>query len=132
MHLFLFILSDHILSGVSWATNDVAAAIWMNRVQNEASVLTYDTTADEAQTVVELSQQNGWLELFTPPKFSKDGSRFLMIVSQDQGNSSGSYRHLTMYNREDGTSQALTNGKFVVTEIVGWNEEANLVYGFTN
>lgn len=66
--------------------------------------------------------------MFTPPKFSKDGSRFLLILSQDQGNSAGSYRHLTITNREeDGTTRALTRGKFVVTEILAWNEDSSLV-----
>lgn len=75
-----------------------------------------------------LSESGGWLELFTPPKFSKDGSRFLLILSQDQGNSAGSYRHITITNREqDGATRALTKGKFVVTEILAWNENTNLV-----
>lgn len=75
-----------------------------------------------------LSEPNGWLELFTPPKFSKDGSKFLLILPQNQGNSAGSYRHLTITNREeDGTTRALTSGKFVVTEILAWKEDSNLV-----
>jgi hypothetical protein len=30
-----------ILSAVSWATNDIVSAIWMNRVQNKAFIVTY-------------------------------------------------------------------------------------------
>lgn len=68
------------------------------------------------------------MELFTAPIFSADGSKFLLILSQDQGNSLGSYRHLCLVNREaSGTITALTKGTFVVTEILAWDENNDLM-----
>lgn len=70
----------------------------------------------------------GWLELFSPPIFSSDGSKFVLILSQDQGGADGSYRHIVLFNREENAQgQALTKGTFVVTEILSWNEEDNLM-----
>lgn len=127
--------NDPILSAVEWATNDIVSAIWMNRVQNQASITAYDTTATSTTPVVIKSLQStaGWLELFTPPKFSSDGSKLILILSQDQGGDSGSYRHIVLFNREeDAQEQPLTEGTFVVTEILAWNQEDNLIYYLAN
>ncbi|KAI7815507.1 DPP4, partial [Rhyzopertha dominica] len=121
--------SEPILSAVSWATNTSVAAIWLNRVQNQSSIISYNVTADTQITVASLSSTNGWLELFTAPLFSSDGSKFAIILSQDQGNGAGSYRHLTLVDTEEnGAVTALTNGKFVVTEIVSWDNTQNVIY----
>ena len=60
--------------------------------------------------------------------FSGDGSKMLLILSQDQGNDAGGYRHIVqLVNQKDATPQAITKGKFVVTEILGWDETRNLM-----
>lgn len=75
-----------------------------------------------------ITETSGWVDLFKPPIFSKDGSKMLVILSQNQGNNLGSYRHLTMLERKvDAEAQPLTSGRFVVTEILGWNENNDLV-----
>uniref|UniRef100_A0A1Y1KXZ8 Venom dipeptidyl peptidase 4 n=1 Tax=Photinus pyralis TaxID=7054 RepID=A0A1Y1KXZ8_PHOPY len=122
---------EPILAAVSWATKDTVSAIWMNRVQNEASIVMYNLGDPPTMlTVNTLKQNNGWLELFTPPKFSKDGSKFLIIHSQDQGHGAGSYRHITIYptNNANNPGKPLTSGLFVVTEILEWDEANDLVY----
>ncbi|XP_018579789.1 venom dipeptidyl peptidase 4 isoform X2 [Anoplophora glabripennis] len=127
--------NDPILSTVEWATNDIVSTIWMNRVQNQASITTYDTSASSVTPTVikSLESTEGWLELFTPPKFSSDGSKLILILSQDQGGDSGSYRHIVLFNREENAEeQPLTAGTFVVTEILSWNQEDNLIYYLAN
>lgn len=75
-----------------------------------------------------MSSPNGWLELFTPPFFSKNGSQLALILSQEQGSEAGAFRHIVLYNTdENANGQAITSGKFVVTEIVGWNHEDDLM-----
>ncbi|KAJ8921034.1 hypothetical protein NQ315_015830 [Exocentrus adspersus] len=126
---------EPILSTVEWATNNIVLAIWMNRVQNRASITTYDVTTNPVTTTVVKSLEStvGWLELFTAPVFSGDGSKFVLILSQDQGGDTGSYRHLVLFNREeDAQDQALTQGAFVVTEILAWNHQDNLIYYLAN
>ncbi|KAK9703462.1 Trypsin [Popillia japonica] len=121
-------LNDPIISTVSWATNEILVVTWLNRVQNEAFLVSYDTTsfasASTYQLISHIKQENGWLEMFTPPVFSKDGSQLLLILSHDQGGDAGSYRHITRYNvAANSAGVALTSGKFVVTEILGWNDD---------
>nr|XP_023020386.1 venom dipeptidyl peptidase 4 [Leptinotarsa decemlineata] len=125
---------EEILSAVEWATNDILTAIWMNRVQNRASIVAYDTSQDSVSSTIikNLVASDGWLELFTPPIFSKDGSKLVMILSQDQGGNSG-YRHVVMLNVvENAQDQPLTKGKFVVTSILAWDHEENLIYYLAN
>lgn len=76
-----------------------------------------------------MKQRGGWLELFTAPIFSEDGSELILILSQDQGDDAGSYRHIALLKREqDSEIKPLTKGKFVVTEILGWDKKNKLVY----
>lgn len=64
--------------------------------------------------------------MFTAPVFSKNGSEFVLILSQDQGGDVGAFRHIVLYSREENSlGQALTKGKFVVNEILGWNHQEN-------
>ncbi|KAG5896521.1 hypothetical protein JTB14_020494 [Gonioctena quinquepunctata] len=128
------IKGEEILSSVEWANDNSVTAIWMNRVQNQASVVAYDTSGDTVSPTIvkKLVSQEGWLELFTPPIFSKDGSKFVLILSQDQGGNSG-YRHIVMFNTiENAQEMPLTKGKFVVTSILAWEHENNLIYYLAN
>ncbi|KRT81810.1 hypothetical protein AMK59_5064, partial [Oryctes borbonicus] len=107
----------------------------MNRVQNEAYLTAYDATsaatASNYQIIKHLKQEGGWLDLFTPPTFSNDGSQLLLILSQSQGTEAGSYRHIVRFNRvQDSPVIPLTSGKFVVTEILGWKD--NMIYYLAN
>lgn len=66
--------------------------------------------------------------MFTAPLFSKDGTKMLLIMSHDQGSNVGSFRHITMIDHKpNGQVSALTHGKFVVTEILTWDEEKQLM-----
>lgn len=75
-----------------------------------------------------MNETRGWLELLTPPIFSKDGEKLLLIMSHSQGSSAESYRHVTVFAKQaNAIAQPLTSGKFVVTEILGWDERKELV-----
>lgn len=123
---------EAILASVAWATSDIVTAVWMNRVQNEAEIITYntkDSAESRTESIRKIKEPKGWLELFTPPKYSKDGSKMIIILSQDQGNNTGGYRHIALLSRQrDSVVQPLTSGTFVVTEILAWDEEKDLVY----
>lgn len=75
-----------------------------------------------------LAEPAGWLELFTPMKFNQNGSQYIIILSHDQGGDAGAFRHVMMFNTtENAKGVPLTTGKFVVTEILGWDETDDLV-----
>lgn len=75
-----------------------------------------------------MNETRGWLELLTPPMFSRDGEKMLLIMSHAQGNSLDSYRHITLFAKQaNAIPQPLTSGKYVVTEILGWDERKEVV-----
>ncbi|KAF4523193.1 hypothetical protein B566_EDAN002451 [Ephemera danica] len=106
------------------------SAVWMNRVQN-MFVITANSAENGSPTqVMETSQTGGWVEMFSPPKYSNDGQRFITILPQPQG-ADGDYRHLTLITRQAGNTPiitALTSGKFVVTSIAAWDLANNVIY----
>ncbi|XP_017784773.1 PREDICTED: venom dipeptidyl peptidase 4 [Nicrophorus vespilloides] len=127
--------SEPILAAVSWASQDVVCAIWMNRIQNEADIVIYytNTKPPKSETVKQIKEPRGWLELFTAPKFSKDGGRMILILSQTQSDAAGSFRHITMLPRNvDAQPEAITKGNFVVTEILSWDEDNEIIYYLAN
>jgi len=123
-----------ILSAVQWATTETVAAIWLNRVQNESSFIAYSVNLPyESYILKSLAEPAGWLELFTPMKFNSNGTQYIIIISNDQGGDAGGFRHVMLFNTsKDAKGEPLTKGKFVVTEILDWNEEDDLVYYTAN
>ncbi|XP_066155922.1 venom dipeptidyl peptidase 4-like isoform X1 [Euwallacea fornicatus] len=121
---------DHILTAVTWATNSSVVAVWMNRVQNVAELVVYQNLSGSisAPTVIKtISESPGWVELFVPPKVSQTGAQLSLLLSKDEGDSS--YRHLAVLNVQAGaTEEFLTGGTHVVTEILGWNHQNNLIF----
>lgn len=69
-------------------------------------------------------QNDGWLDVFQPPKYSKDGNSFLQILPMKVGELH--YPHIKFHNEND--AKFITSGKFVVTSILIWNEEDSKVY----
>lgn len=49
---------EHILTAVAWANNDTISAIWMNRVQNEAAIVTYNSASDSPLIVIDSNLVN--------------------------------------------------------------------------
>ncbi|XP_046586430.1 venom dipeptidyl peptidase 4 isoform X1 [Neodiprion lecontei] len=121
---------ERILAAVAFPTNNLISATWMNRVQNIAYVQLCEPSSNTCTTGLSHAETAGWVEQFEPPIFSSDGTAFLLILPQDQGDS-GAWRHLTMItNATSGSpvSTALTSGTHVVTEILSWDEDSSLVY----
>jgi len=122
--------NEPILAAVTWVNDSKLCAIWMNRVQNNANIIIYDLKDTEnIISVKEIREDSGWVELFTAPTFSKDGSKFIALLSQDQGNGKGAFKHITLLNVEaDSKEVALTHGDYDVQEILAWDEKNELIY----
>lgn len=146
---------DYILTSVTWISNDEIGLIIMNRVQNQANILSCNLSNMPCKDVrlfifksnnqsmlgkifndfilfyslqiYALKSPQGWLNLFTPPLFSSDGQRMLFIHPWDQGGQLGAYRHLTMYDSSTKNISAITSGKFTVNDILSWDNEQNIV-----
>lgn len=78
--------------------------------------------------VAHIEEKSGWLDMFTPPLFNKDGTKMLLIMSHDQGGNNGGYRHVTMIERRSNAKPIpLSKGKMVVTEILSWDESKDIM-----
>lgn len=111
---------DHLITSVAWANDNTLISVWMNRVQNKAIILKC-TTGGSCTNVLTLESTTGWIEFFTAPFFNKDGSEMIFIGSQDD------YRHVKVLNLNTNALSARTSGKFVVTEILKYNKENDVI-----
>lgn len=84
-------------------------------------------SSSQALTHVE---SHGWVEQFEPPMFSDDGDTFLTILPKRQRD--GTYwRHavaITNVSSASPRKTALTSGRFVVTEIVSWDQKKSYLW----
>ncbi|XP_008202160.1 venom dipeptidyl peptidase 4 isoform X1 [Nasonia vitripennis] len=122
--------TERILASVSFPTDGLVSAIWMNRVQNQAYFHMCNVIDRNCSTALAYKERNGWVEQFVPPLYSKDGTAFVLILPQKQGNR-GDWRHavlVTEATTKHPIVTALTSGLFVVTEIVAWDEDNHYVY----
>lgn len=117
---------EPILSAVTWATENNVSAVWMNRVQNIAKIVSCSARTSLCLELLSLREPSGWVDLFTPPLFSPDGTKMVLILPYDQGPRNGAYRHVSLVQQS--RNVALTSGKFTVTEILSWDRARNLIY----
>jgi dipeptidyl-peptidase 4 len=121
---------DHIISSVSWATDNDLIAVFMNRVQNKGEI--YKTTiADDgtktSDSIYNLDVEGGWIEFFTAPFYNKDGTEIIFVNSVD------GYRHVVSVKTSGAQPRSpRTSGKFVVNEILGVDKENNLIFFTAN
>lgn len=117
---------EPILSAVTWATESNVVAVWMNRIQNTAKIVSCNARTTLCSELLSLQEPSGWVDLFTPPLFSPDGTKMVLILPHDQGSKNGAYKHVSVVQK--GRNVALTSGKFTVTEILSWDRARNLIY----
>ncbi|XP_017885602.1 venom dipeptidyl peptidase 4 isoform X2 [Ceratina calcarata] len=123
---------ERILSAVAFPTDNLVYATWMNRVQNKAYFhFCYVRNAlPNCSTALSHSEKRGWVEQFEPPMFSDDGDSFLTILPQRQHDASYWRHAIAITNITSGKPRiaAITSGRFVVTEIVSWDQQNSYLY----
>lgn len=113
---------DHLITSVAWATDNDLIAVFMNRVQNKGEITKCSTDATPiCEEVYKLDVEGGWVDFFHAPLFSKDGNSMIFIWSHD------GYRHVTSVDLKTKELKARTSGKFVVTEILAYNQQHDIV-----
>lgn len=125
------VTKDHIIATVAWADNSNLVSVWMNRIQNKAVIR--KCQLEVCDTIASLESNTGWIDLFTQPLFKADGTALAILASQPQGDKFGSYRHVTLISTaKDGKQVPLTQGKFIVTEILKWHGDSNTIFYTAN
>ncbi|KAF5307856.1 hypothetical protein FQR65_LT06588 [Abscondita terminalis] len=117
---------DYIIQAIKWANSSDIVGVLLNRVQNVVGVVRCNIIVGKCNDLYSFNETKGWVEL-TAPFFNKDGSKYLMITSEAEGNDS--YKHLSLIENFNFSQRTrLTFGKRIVSSIYGWDELQNFVY----
>lgn len=114
------VADDHLITSVSWANSNTLISVWMNRVQNKA-VIYKCTIGGPCSNAQILESSKGWIEFYTAPFFNENGNEMIFIGSQND------YRHVKVLNLNTNALTARTSGKFIVTEILKYIKNDNVI-----
>ena len=110
-------------TNVAWSPDSKTIYVFeLNRDQNDCRLVSYD--AEKGRRLQELDRETStkYVEPMHPITFLPwDSSKFLFQSQRD------GYRHLYLYDLKKGRSTQLTSGKWVVMELMGFNEKAKSV-----
>ncbi len=110
-------------TNVAWSPDSKTIYVFeLNRDQNDCRLVSYD--AEKGCRLQELDRETSmkYVEPMHPITFLPwDSSKFLFQSQRD------GYRHLYLYDLKKGRSTQLTSGKWVVMELMGFNEKAKSV-----
>ncbi|WP_432202006.1 DPP IV N-terminal domain-containing protein [Erythrobacter sp. W53] len=113
--------TDFYLARVDWAPDGSLYVQRQNREQTVMDVLKVDPSTGKSEILFteRAAMEDYWINLSDDYKFLKDGR--LLWWSERDG-----YGHLYLF--DDGEWTQLTSGEWVVTKLVGVNEEEGLAY----
>uniref|UniRef100_A0A3B3XFI3 Uncharacterized protein n=1 Tax=Poecilia mexicana TaxID=48701 RepID=A0A3B3XFI3_9TELE len=116
-----FLLSDHILCSVTWATDERVAVQWLTRKQNHVVVAIYDFDGSSwrEKEKFEQTSKTGWIGHYMPLPifFAKDKLSFYKVMSDTQG-----YKHI--HYIKNGKATPITSGKWEVIYISKLTKDA--------
>lgn len=113
---------DHIIMSVSWANPNDLIAVFTNRIQNRGGITKCTTgTTLVCEEVLSLDMPNGWIEFFSAPFYNKAGNMMTFIWSNE------GYRHVVSLDLNAKQLKMRSSGKFVVTGIIGYNYEKDVI-----
>lgn len=111
--------SDHLIISVAWANDNDLISVWTNRIQNRG--LVYKCTGDTCVELLSLDTTVGWIEFTTTPLFNKAGTEMIFIGENED------YKHIKVLDINTKVVTSRTSGKFVVTEILKYNKEHDII-----
>lgn len=115
---------EQYLTAVSWSPDSkyIFVAV-LNRGQNDMKLNQYDaSTGNFIKTLFE-EKGDKYVEPQNPMLFLPGSNKDFIWQSQRTG-----YNHLYLYNIDKGLVSQLTNGDWLVTEILGFNEKQKDIY----
>jgi dipeptidyl-peptidase-4 len=110
-------------TNIVWSPDNKALYIQeLNRKQNHMQLVRYDTSSGQREAILLTKTSDKYVEPLHPIRFLPwDQGQFLM-QSQEDG-----YNHLYIYNVEGQLIRQLTQGPFVVLDLLGFNEKQKSV-----
>ncbi|XP_067001465.2 venom dipeptidyl peptidase 4 isoform X2 [Anabrus simplex] len=126
------VTDDHVLWDVSWANDDEVIAVWMNRIQNESVITSYNVRTNASNDDFFINQERGWLQIPHQIVYNQTGETLATTLSWPQVAEGSSFSQLTLLRRNPEVGeqplQPLTAGNTVVTNIYGWDTSAGRIY----
>ena len=116
--------TDIYVPRVQWtADNNVLSIIRMNRLQNQLNILHADATTGTAEVVL-TEQSDTYVDIGYNDDLTylNDGQRFVYTSERD------GYKHIYLYTVAGELVRQITQGNWEVSELVGIDEERDLVY----
>ncbi|XP_077392116.1 dipeptidyl peptidase 4 [Festucalex cinctus] len=114
--------SDHILSSVTWVTDERIAVQWLTRKQNYVLVQIYDFDGSNWKSSQKFEQimTNGWIGRYGPSPlfFAEDNLSFYKVQSHTKND----YKHIHLIN--NGVATSNTSGDWEVIYITKLTNEA--------
>jgi len=116
---------EYIYTIADWTASEVLSVTWMNRIQTESIISECKESGTEwkCSTVFSEKEENGWIEIESPPIYSQSGESFIQILASLQASDSRHWRHIAKVDKNTGDTIFLTEGNFVVTSILSWQDE---------
>jgi dipeptidyl-peptidase-4 len=113
---------DTYLARVNWTPDSQTVAYqWLNRAQTKLDLVFAQADGSASQTLLS-EQSDVWINVHNNFEFVAEGSA-LIWASERSG-----FRHLYMYDLEDGGNHALTSGEWVVDAIEKVDHETGDIY----
>ena len=116
--------TDIYLPRVQWTQDpEVLSYIRMNRLQNKMELVHADADSGSSEVVLtEKSDTYVDIEYNDQFIYLQDGQHFLMTSERD------GYKHIYLYETDGSPKKQLTRGKWEVSELLGIDQEQELVY----
>ncbi len=121
--------TDIYIPRIKWTNNpDVLMVTRMNRLQNKLELMVGEFNQDRPNSrgvqtkVVYTETAETYIDVTDNLTFLKDNKHYLWTSEKD------GYNHIYKINLENGSETQLTKGEWEVTELVGIDEQNNLIY----
>ncbi|KAL5005835.1 hypothetical protein ScPMuIL_016993 [Solemya velum] len=123
--------SEHYFTTMSWRDDSYVVVAWMNRLQTQVIMTICGAVNGACNTNQVINSTGGWLDMFKPPFFTHKGEHYFLILSQKDG-AAGYFKHVAMISvplsKDMGMKVFLTQGVWDVTNIVGYDNEHEMLY----
>ena len=119
---------DRYFTNIAWSPDSKTVYMFeLNRDQNDCRLVSYDATTGEKKAELYREQHEKYVEPQHPIVFLPwDKSKFIMQSQRD------GYNHLYLMNTDGRMLRQLTKGKWVVLDVLGFNEAQKSVVYLSN
>jgi len=114
--------TDIYIPRIKWTNDSNLLSIQkMNRLQNTLEILHANATTGKASVVLK-DTDKAYIDVTDDLIYLKDGKNFIHSSERD------GYNHLYLYNMNGKLVRQITNGKWEVSNFIGFDEKADVLY----